>query len=320
MVDNAMKGSDSNRLWMQIEPLVDERGQYIKDEYGRDIDEVVELGDNDLFGSLQAKREMLTEEGEFASEDDIKFDPEANIKRGIPYYQRALDALARKFATEFNKANTNPVDPDNPDDPNREQVFVGYETVMDLKGVERYKIKDGVTCDLTNDNVTSYTDPKSGETVDLTDWLDYKDRVDLTGAPEDVQAAIRAMQKEHLSPDGQGHGYPVYGGGILFSVSGDSNDTVDANGIGITASNISISKNWSVGSVRLLARKNENIYHMIGLMEEKMGYSANEIKDIVSDAADGDEHYFEGSFQQRLSDINVILSTAQKISTTNYVG
>ena len=54
-----------------------------------------------LYGSLQAKRELLTEEGEFASKDDIKFDPNANIKRGIPYYPLVarLFSISAPFAS-----------------------------------------------------------------------------------------------------------------------------------------------------------------------------------------------------------------------------
>ena len=63
------------------------------------------LDDNDLFGKLQAVRELLTEEGEFASQADIDMDESAAVKRGIPYYREALDLLARQFATVMNEAN-----------------------------------------------------------------------------------------------------------------------------------------------------------------------------------------------------------------------
>ena len=66
----------------------------------------VALTDTDLYGALQAKRELLTEEGEFASKEDLIRDPKAAEKRGIPYYQRIWDAMARKFADTLNDANT----------------------------------------------------------------------------------------------------------------------------------------------------------------------------------------------------------------------
>lgn len=69
-----------------------------------DTDPVVLL-DNDLYGSIQSVRELLTEEGEFASTADAAADPDAAVKRGIPYYQKALDSLACEFAAAMNKLN-----------------------------------------------------------------------------------------------------------------------------------------------------------------------------------------------------------------------
>ena len=68
----------------------------------------MELEDNDLYGSLQSFREMLTEKGEYATDADLAVDPDAAVKRGIPYYQNALDSLAREFAQQMNALNTVP--------------------------------------------------------------------------------------------------------------------------------------------------------------------------------------------------------------------
>ena len=65
----------------------------------------IPLGDNDLYGSLQSLRELLTEEGEYASDADIAVDPNAASKRGIPYYIHQLDNFARTFAREMNTLN-----------------------------------------------------------------------------------------------------------------------------------------------------------------------------------------------------------------------
>ncbi len=66
----------------------------------------VALDDNDLYGSLQATRETLSEAGEFTTKDHIaNIDEGAATKRGIPYYQHSLDLLARQFATIMNEAN-----------------------------------------------------------------------------------------------------------------------------------------------------------------------------------------------------------------------
>lgn len=78
------------------------------------------LTDTELYGSLQASRELLTESGEYsvlenpdpgdpdspANPDNLNYDPDAASKRGIPYYQKALDSLANKFAAVLNEANT----------------------------------------------------------------------------------------------------------------------------------------------------------------------------------------------------------------------
>lgn len=79
---------------------------YIMKTYTKTPSTAVDLADNDLYGSLQSQRELLTESGEFASADTIAdVDPNAASKRGIPFYQKALDLLANQFATVFNEAN-----------------------------------------------------------------------------------------------------------------------------------------------------------------------------------------------------------------------
>lgn len=66
----------------------------------------VKLGDNDLYGSIQSTREMLTEKGEFSTAAEAALDKDATTKRGIPYYKNSLDVLAKKFAEVLNDANT----------------------------------------------------------------------------------------------------------------------------------------------------------------------------------------------------------------------
>lgn len=95
--------------------LVDKNSDYRINLYAlRDADgekknvndsDPLQLLDNDLYGSIQSIRELLTEEGEFSSDDDATADPDAAIKRGIPYYQKALDSLAYEFATAMNALN-----------------------------------------------------------------------------------------------------------------------------------------------------------------------------------------------------------------------
>lgn len=52
------------------------------------------------YGALESTRRMLVGEGEFRTDGgDVAI-------RGIPYYQKSLDALANKLATEMNRVNT----------------------------------------------------------------------------------------------------------------------------------------------------------------------------------------------------------------------
>jgi flagellar hook-associated protein 1 FlgK len=66
----------------------------------------VELNDTELYGGLQAEREFLTEKGVFATDEDKAHDQDATVKRGIQFYQKALDVFANKFAVIVNTCNT----------------------------------------------------------------------------------------------------------------------------------------------------------------------------------------------------------------------
>lgn len=93
---------DDDNYNIQLYALRDADGKKKND---KDTDPV-KLGDNDLYGSLQARREMLTESGEYTTKDTVdKVDKNAAVKRGIPYYRHALDSLARELAKEMNALN-----------------------------------------------------------------------------------------------------------------------------------------------------------------------------------------------------------------------
>ncbi|MFI3250229.1 MAG: flagellar basal body rod C-terminal domain-containing protein [Eubacteriales bacterium] len=102
---NNIDGEMDNEFLYTLSPLVDLNGKIMTDSYRRPMDEDIYLSDVLLSGALQGTREMLTEEGEYSSNYDISIDPDATIKRGIPYYQSSLDALAKKFAETLNEAN-----------------------------------------------------------------------------------------------------------------------------------------------------------------------------------------------------------------------
>jgi flagellar hook-associated protein FlgK len=98
----------------------------------------IDLDDNDLYGKLQALRELMTESGEFATQEYIDtVDENAAVKRGIPYYQKALDLLANQIATQFNDLN------------------------------DGYRVDSEGNYLNANSSPVTYTDPVTGETVTL---------------------------------------------------------------------------------------------------------------------------------------------------------
>jgi len=339
-VDNAKIGSTENRLWMQLQPLKDERGRYMKDEYGRDITEPVDLGDNTLYGSLQSLREILTEEGEFASEDDMKFDVDANIKRGIPYYQHTLDALAKKFAETLNEANSTVYkDADgniivDADGNSYYKVFQGYETETDASGVQRYKVQADSQAYKEMVTDAQAMKDKDGNPLGIEGYLN---RVDLSGLTDEQKDAVRYLQEKYFplkevteeNAANKTAGVPIFKGGVLFSNRGDGDDTSQ-----ITAANISISKSWSTGANRIVNTKKadmvphstdpDNIRHIITLMGEDMEYRPRDINDIIDNpknyAASKDDIYFKGNFQDMLTNFNVILASDRKTTETQYNG
>ncbi|MFI3253288.1 MAG: flagellar basal body rod C-terminal domain-containing protein [Eubacteriales bacterium] len=102
--------------------------------------------------------------------------------------------------------------------------------------------------------------------------------------------------------------------GTLISNNGNTNDSS-----GITASNISISRDWSIGEVRIITAKgespgttdNSNVLKFITAMDADMQYDA---KDVSTDAWTGKNEFFNGSFQGML--VNTTSTLAQDIQTT----
>ncbi len=343
-VDNAVEGSEENRLWMSLEPLKDARGKFMKDQYHKDITESVDLTDNQLYGSLQSIREFLTEKGEFSSADDRLFDPEATQKRGVQYYKKSLDALAKKFADELNKANRLDFG----------QVSEAYKQNANGEFIDKdgnvIRDKDGnaITAaefdDLAKDieQLDSLREElkkvladkalpeaeKEQKLADLRKDIADLENKDIPGRSEALYEKMELLrQSGDLTTE-----WAFYNGGVLFSNHGDTNDPT-----GINASNITIANSWSTGDVRILNTKkpdtliedpnggpdkvlshttaDDNIYHIINLINKDFDYLPSE---IVDNAADGTKKYFTGSFQERLSDINSILALDGQTTATLY--
>lgn len=258
----------------------------------------VALDDNDLHGELQAQRELLTGEGEFASAHDVAIDENAAIERGIPYYQKSFDLLAQKFAEAYNQLNQgymlnqdgNYVDKD------------GNEILLDGKPVNKYEpLTPEQKAALTANPPDYCQTDKDGNVI-----------LDEDGNPvPDLDAWLDAYSK--LA------GGPVKMGGPLFSNRNDGDNTS-----GITASNISVSHSWTHGAVNLIPKyevlfkgdvpnttQNTNADHMVTMIDKALTYNP---QDLAGSDAIG-PLLFEGSFNDMFS--NLMGVQASDASMTN---
>ena len=283
------------------------------------------LDDNDLHGILQAERELLTEEGEFASAKDVFIDESALSKRGIPYYMKSLDLLAQKFAEAYNQLNVgyaynqdgNYIDED------------GYPLMLEDASVtppERRPVSsDGLTAGQQQYLIDTgyFLQDENGNAID-------KDGNIITDANGDP---ITADMVDSLSPSyhsklvvdfdkwmADNHAIPM--GGCLFT--GLDGETTT----GITAKTISISNGWSNGLWNLVptfkmlfsddgnggltnSTENDNADHMVAMIDNALTYDP---RDLYGSDAIGPE-LFSGSFNDMLS--NMMSVEGEDASITN---
>ncbi len=302
---------ESNRYLLQVEQLVDRRGRVMKDKNEPSGEsQIVTLGDTTLCGkgddlvrgdsgpagSIQAIREMLTRKGEYSSPDDQKLDPNCTSKRGLPYYQAALDNLAQKIAGVFNKENQLPAN----------TVYQNDGTnFLDADGnVLQYN-----GAPITLDMVTQIVKDENGDPVLDDDGNPVREpKTDAESA-----ACLNILRQNAAKVDGYGY----YQGGVLFSNRGDNDDPT-----GITAANISISDSWDNHSVRILNTKEkskvsvdtgemshttarDNITHFLALYDLKMDYYA---QDARQDATLSKLPVHKGTFQEVFTAISGTLA------------
>ena len=289
--EDAAKYDDPN-LGLTVSALTDRRGAVMKDKDGKES-KAVDLADNDLYGALQSQRELLTRSGEFSTQEDIDRDPNAASQRGIPYYQKSLDLLARQFAQTLNDANQ------------------GY--VYDEKGnyVKGTMDADGK---ITRDNPSSFTfvNPQNNAETHTLNRNDTWDK--LPDWAKKQMGGANSVEDYLKGNKGISMGAP------LFSNRGDRNDTD-----GITAANISISASWAKGPQivrsfqlpsamdKIPSTESSNIDHMIYLFEKKQDYKPGTVK---PDAAGKDTTMFTGSFQEMWSNIGSVLGNDMKVTST----
>lgn len=289
--EDAAKYDDPN-LGLTVSALTDRKGAVMKDKDGKES-KAVDLADNDLYGALQSQRELLTRSGEFSTQEDIDRDPNAASQRGIPYYQKSLDLLARQFAQTLNDANQ------------------GY--VYDEKGnyVKGTMDADGK---ITRDNPSSFTfvNPQNNAETHTLNRNDTWDK--LPDWAKKQMGGANSVEDYLKGNKGISMGAP------LFSNRGDRNDTD-----GITAANISISAKWAEGPQivrsfqlpsamdKIPSTESSNIDHMIYLFEKKQDYKPGTIQD---DAKGKDVTMFNGSFQEMWSNIGSVLGNDMKVTST----
>ena len=289
--EDAAKYDDPN-LGLTVSALTDRKGAVMKDKDGKES-KAVDLADNDLYGALQSQRELLTRSGEFSTQEDIGRDPNAASQRGIPYYQKSLDLLARQFAQTLNDANQ------------------GY--VYDEKGnyVKGTMDADGK---ITRDNPSSFTfvNPQNNAETHTLNRNDTWDK--LPDWAKKQMGGANSVEDYLKGNKGISMGAP------LFSNRGDRNDTD-----GITAANISISAKWAEGPQivrsfqlpsamdKIPSTESSNIDHMIYLFEKKQDYKPGTIQD---DAKGKDVTMFTGSFQEMWSNIGSVLGNDMKVTST----
>lgn len=295
-----------------------------------------DLDDNDLYGVLQAQREFLTEKGEFTDKGTVNsVDEGAAGKRGIQFYQRALDALARQVADSLNGANNGFLYDEKgnflnkTDGPDGKPVY----TVVDSTGYQPPKL----TVNENREPAYNLVDG-NGQVIGTISVKDYEQRIrDSEAGKTDAQGnAItipnierEAAQTEPLKPK---HSYTEDEakflrdkgahavGGNLFSNRGDNND-----GTGITAANISIAHDWSNGPMivrsylkpeamdDVASTDSSNITHIITLFDTKMDYLPSE---FTNDPAGGGEAMFHGTFTEMWNKIGTTLGDDMKFTNT----
>jgi flagellar hook-associated protein FlgK len=257
---------------------------------------VTKLKDTELTGGLQAMREMLTESGEYttanrssladensADFDPLHYDPDAGTKRGIPYYQKALDNLANTFAKLINEANTLYK--------GGEDGYIDVNTLCKKDANGKFIGADGAQ--LTDEQLADYNN------YVLKDEFKKYFKRNNAGEFLDADGNVTSNLKE-LVPN---ESFKELCGGALFSNNGNGNDTT-----GITAGNISVANDWAHGRNHVLrtkdpeakkedgsdnkSRAQDNTRHLITLMGSKHVFE-NE----------GTGTKFEGTFQEMLTDV-----------------
>ncbi len=158
--------------------------------------------------------------------------------------------------------------------------------------------------------------------------LKVSDDPDHPVTAEDVKKNLALLRENgQLTPE-----YEFYNGGVLFSNLSDGDDPT-----GITAGNISGAHKWALGEVRILqsvepeyidpdtgekhehTTANDNIAHMITLMNQQMNFLAKGYDDPKTQTDSvSDQPFFKGTFQEMFTNISGTLAHDTEINTALY--
>jgi flagellar hook-associated protein FlgK len=283
-------------------PPTDADYTYTKQVYEQILTKPVALDDNDINGSLQAHRELLTEEGEFTDLNVIaNIDEGAGGKRGIPYYQKTLDLLANRFAQVLNDANQ------------------GY--LMDPDG--NY-ITKGQNADGKDIGVAIEILP--GEKIN-------KDWDKMSAAAQGALEAATGITYDKTANGGDGNSKEIldaylkanggifFQGGVLFSNNPGNDDPSN-----ITAANISISNTWDKthllvrsftcppGDLEPASGQSDNLTHMGYLLDfAKFDYVPTS---LPGNGNASSKPMFTGTFFEMWNNIGTVLGEDQTYTNT----
>lgn len=312
---------------------------YTKQVYEKLVTKPVALDDNDISGKIQAFRELLTEEGEFTDEGVItNIDEKAGSKRGISYYQKTLDLLAKQFAKVMNDTNQGFLrDPDGnfiQKGTNDQGKEIGVPiTVITLNGEDQYLNKDWekMKTDTQNEikkqiGVDGLTDQELKDAkISETDMINAY----LKGQTYDAttQKFIPENKDDVLDENGAvvepgwgGNAKGIHVGEVLFSNNPDNDDPSEIN-----ASNISISDTWSKNHVLVCALEcppgdlepasgqSDNIRHFEYVVgEQKFDFFPTDLEGCEGAS---EKAMFNGTFFEMWNNIGTTLGADQ-----NYTG
>ena len=232
------------------------------------------VGDNYMYGSLQSTREILTEKGEYSTDADVAIDKDCTTKRGIPYYEKAIDHLANIFAKWMNDANT--VDP--------------------MRNPELYEKGQN-----SADGALTFVDKHTGNEINPADYdpddLSWMENVKVDPKYEKEYAAMKAgvlfsNSGEGDDPEG------ITAKNLSISKSWSTNA-------------VHIVNTKDPDAILNQTTNNDNLNHFVAMMEQKFQFKPNDVVDNP-DAYDGDKAYFEGTFFGMQNKINSTLAVDKK--------